>query len=133
MVEYAFALLEAGRLKPHERSIPELLKETTEAIRAEGFVRAPILVEARHHVILDGHHRYEALRSLGCSRIPVYLVDYAQDDIQVETWPGAILDHVTKEEVLEKALKGEVFPPKTTRHLLKTPLPEAPVMLEDLR
>ncbi len=132
-MEYEFALLEAGLLKPHERSIPELLRETTEAIRADGFVRAPILAENRHYIILDGHHRYEALLALGCSRIPVYLVDYAHDDVQVETWPGAILDHVTKEEVVERALSGETFPPKTTRHVLRTPLPDAPVELGELR
>lgn len=133
MVEYEYTLVEASRLKPHERSIPELLKETTAAIQADGFVRSPILVEDRHHIILDGHHRYEALLALGCTRIPVYLVDYDQEDIRVETWPGAVLDHVTKEEIVETVLAGERFPPKTTRHVLKRPLPDAPVKLEELR
>jgi hypothetical protein len=90
-------------------------------------------VENRHYIILDGHHRYQALLDLGCKRIPVYLVDYFQDAIRVETWPGAIVDHITKEEVVEAVLRGKLFPPKTTRHILETPLEDYPVNLEDLR
>lgn len=132
-VKYELVILEAHLLKPHEQSIPELLEETMEAIRREGYVRAPILVENRHYVILDGHHRYHALVGLGCKRIPVYLVDYFQEDIRVGTWPGAIVDHVTKEEVIKRVLDGELFPPKTTRHIVKTDLRDSPIMLDDLR
>ncbi len=132
-MKYERTFLDAHLVKPHERLIPELLRETTEAIRSEGYVRKPILVEDSHYVILDGHHRYQALVDLGCRRIPVYLVDYFQDDITVETWPGAIIDHVTKEEIIEKVLVGDLFPPKTTRHVLRTQLEEFPVMLDEIR
>ncbi len=132
-MQYEFVLMDAHLLKPHEQSIPELLKETTEVIGMEGYVRTPVLVEDRHFIILDGHHRYQALVDLGCKRIPVYLMDYFQEDIQVETWPGAILDHVTKDQVIQTVLDGELFPPKTTRHVLKASLEDVPTRLEDLR
>ncbi len=132
-MKHKFVLLESHLLKPHESLIPELLRETTEAIRREGYVNRPILVEDRHYIILDGHHRYQALLDLGCRKVPVYLVDYFQEDIRVVTWPGAIVDHITKEEVIEKVLNGELFPPKTTKHILRTPMGDAPVDLDDLR
>lgn len=132
-LQYEFALLEAHRLRPHEALNPELLKETEEAIRRDGFVREPILVEGGHHVILDGHHRYHALVNLGCRRIPVYVVDYFQDGIRVDTWPGAPVDRVPKEEVIERALNGDLFPPKTTKHMVEDPPGDSPVDLEALR
>lgn len=132
-MRYKFAILEARDLRPHEALIPELLDETKVAIERDGFVKIPILVEERHHIILDGHHRYQALLDLGCRKIPVYLVDYYQQDIEVKTWPGAILDRVTKDDVVAKVLAGGVFPPKTTRHVLHSHLREIKVRLEELR
>ncbi|MBI4416881.1 MAG: ParB N-terminal domain-containing protein [Euryarchaeota archaeon] len=120
-------------MRPHERTQPPLVKSTAKAIQADGFLGRPILVESKHHVILDGHHRWEALKVLGCSKIPVYLVEYADDGIGLTTWPGAIVSHVTKEEVVDRGLRGDLFPPKTTRHLVQGELPDVRVPLEDLR
>ena len=102
-------------------------------IRADGFLRKPILVEARHFVILDGHHRVEALRVLGCTRIPVYLVDYENAGITLTTWPGATVASVTKTEVVDHGVRGDPFPPKTTRHLVAIELEDVNVPLDDLR
>lgn len=132
-MEVKFALLEAHLLRPHESPNPELLEETREAILREGCLRRPLLVEGSRFVILDGHHRYHALLRLGCRRIPAYVVDYFQDGVRVETWPGAPVDRVAKEEVLRRAVEGDLFPPKTTRHVVSVPLEDAPVSLEDLR
>ncbi len=132
-MRYTFAILEAGALRPHEALIPELLEETRKAIEKDGYVRTPILVEDKHHIILDGHHRYQALMDLGCVRVPVCLVDYSHQDIEVQTWPGAMVDHVTKEDVVAKVLRGEVFPPKTTRHIVHSRPEKIKVKLEELR
>lgn len=130
-LELTFTLLDARVLKPHEEFLPKLLRETREAIEKEGFVRQPILVERDHYIILDGHHRYGALLELGCRRIPVYIVDYFQDAVRIDTWPDASVDRITKKEVVEAVLRGERFPPKTTRHRVELP-EDAPVNLEDL-
>jgi hypothetical protein len=118
--------------KPHEQTRPELLSELLEEIARDGVLKVPVLVEREHHVILDGHHRWEALRRLGCRRIPAYVVDYASEEISLTTWPGATVATVTKGEVVAHGVKGDLFPPKTTRHLLKEKLPESPVPLKDL-
>jgi len=132
-VKPTLELLDIRELRPHERTRHDLLEKLTRIIRRDGRLKLPILVERSHHVILDGHHRYEALRALGCVRVPSYVVDYSSADIGLTTWPGAIVDHVTKEEVIERGRTGNLFPPKTTRHILKVRLAEAPYELTDLR
>ncbi len=125
-------LLDIRIPKPHEQTRPDLLSQLIEEIERDGVLKVPVLLEREHHVILDGHHRWEALRRLGCRRIPAYVVDYSSEEISVTTWPGAIVATVTKEEVVAHGVKGDLFPPKTTRHLLREKLPDSPVPLKDL-
>ena len=131
-VQVRFEIVDATRLRGHERTRPELLHRLTEEIRRDGYVKKPLLVAEGSYVILDGHHRYWALRALGCVRIPVYLVDYASEEIQLTTWPEAAVTDVTKEEVLARA-ERDPFPPKTTRHIVQFPLEDHAVDLKDLR
>src|SRR6267143_6270921 len=84
-----FAVVELKRLHGHERIRPALLKELTEQIRRDGSLKRPILVAERDLVILDGHHRAEAMRSLGCAKIPAYLVDFESPLLHLRPWPGA--------------------------------------------
>ncbi|MCK5547543.1 MAG: ParB N-terminal domain-containing protein [Thermoplasmata archaeon] len=128
----SYKILEIDLLKQHEALIEEYMKEFLEVVRRDGFLRKPVLVDEEHLVILDGHHRVEALRLLGCKRIPVYLVDYNDDAIVLALWPGAVVSEVKKEDVIERGLKGDIFPPKTTKHIVKDELKEVRVYLKDL-
>jgi len=132
-VQPQFALVAIDRLRPHERTQPRLLAQVLDDLRTTGFVRRALLVEAEHLVILDGHHRYEALRRLGCTRAPVYLVDYEDDGIGLTTWPEATVKSVTKAEVIDRGVRGDPFPPKTTRHLVRFELQGVRVPLDELR
>ncbi len=132
--EFSFELLPIDRLRAHEATNPLLLRVTIEAIEREGEVRRPLLVEREHHIILDGHHRFAALRALGCRRAPAYVAAYSTPMIQLSTWPGAPVDHITKEEVVRQVMERKMlFPPKTTRHIVQVQLPDHPVSLEELR
>ena len=131
-VRASLVILDIRDVRPHEQTRPELLASLLAEIRRDGELKVPVLVEREHHVILDGHHRWEALRRLGCKRIPAYVVDYASEEISLTTWPGAIVATVTKEDVVAHGVRGDLFPPKTTRHLLAVKLPESPVPLKDL-
>lgn len=128
-----YAIVELARLRPHEQTRPPLLESLVAQIRADGCLRKPILVEEEHLVILDGHHRAAALRVLGCTRIPVYLLDYDDPAIGLTTWPEAVVATVTKEEVVARGIKGDLFPSKTTRHKIALEVDEVRVRLEDLR
>src|SRR5205807_9745236 len=113
-------------LHGHERIRPALLKQLAEQIRRDGFLKRPILVADGVHVILDGHHRAEGVRTLGCAKIPAYLVDYESDVVHLGTWPDATVRVVSKQEVIRRGLTQDLFPPKTTRHTVSGSFPERP-------
>ena len=125
------ALAGLSNVLPHERTVPENLLAVIRSLRATGeYTGPPILVERRHMVILDGHHRAEALRMLGARAVPALLVDYSDPGIILGSWRGA---RVSRREVLARALRGELFPPKTTRHIILFGLPSVRAPLELLR
>ena len=120
-------------LKPHEEirvKNMEQLKMMT--LRWGGYTK-PLLADADSGAILDGHHRYNVGLALGLRRLPVLLCDYLNDDdVEVEVWPNCGLLTLSKREVLDKALSGELFPPKSSRHILADDIPPIMVSLEEL-
>ncbi|HKZ98982.1 MAG TPA: ParB N-terminal domain-containing protein [Thermoplasmata archaeon] len=125
-------LLDLSLLRCHERIQPDLLDRIRNEIRVDGHLKRPILVADGDFVILDGHHRFEALRQLGARRIPAYVVDYHSETVQVGVWPDASVRHVTKEEVIRRGKTGNLFPPKTSRHTVRATVDDHPVPLGDL-
>src|SRR2546427_11202014 len=113
-----FEVLEIGRLHGHERVRPALLEELTDQIRTDGYLRRPILVADVDFVILDGHHRVEAVRALGARRIPAYLADYFSDVVQLGTWPAPVVSVVTQQDVTRHGRTGDLLPPQTSRPTL---------------
>jgi len=108
-------LLPLRLLKSHEQVVEPHVEELMSEIERDGVLRDPIYVDVVSKVILDGHHRTEALKRLGCRRIPAVLVRYFSPEIRVESWrPGV---KVTKREVIYRGLNGIKFPPKTSRHV----------------
>ncbi|WOE50728.1 ParB N-terminal domain-containing protein [Sulfuracidifex metallicus] len=77
--------IEADKLLRHEdinyqnfeRSLQEILKSKKVS---------PIIVDSKTLLVIDGHHRLAALRSLGYRRIPVMLVDYDSPTVKVYGW-----------------------------------------------
>jgi hypothetical protein len=115
----AVALLPIAHLRPHERTLPKKRREIQESISSSGVFRGPpILVESEHFIILDGHHRTAALKSLGCLFIPAILVSYSS--VRVKPFSGQNLPRL-KSLVIETALSGRLLPPKTTKHVYEAP------------
>ena len=103
-------------LKPHEAVIESLVNVQIKDILACGYIKYPIVVDARTLTILDGHHRVETLKRLGIGYVPAFLVDYAQD--YVDVYPLRKDIPVSKQSILDMAiLKKSVYPPKTSRHV----------------
>jgi hypothetical protein len=132
-MRYKFAIMKIEELRIHEAIQDDLLDDFISILRDDGVFKFPILVDEKDHVVLDGHHRVEALRRMGYTKIPVYLVDYWDEAIEVTTWPEAEIENVTKDMILEMGKSDEVFPPKTSRHTVKAELEEHHVPLEELR
>ena len=127
-----FELLDINLLHCHEEIQLPLLERVMEEIREDGYVKKPILVADQVWVILDGHHRYEALRRLGCRRVPAYVIDYFSDVVELSLWPTAKVKDVRKEDVVEHGRSGLLYTPKTTRHKIRIQLPDVFTDLEDL-
>jgi len=110
-------LAELNKLLQHEEADPEHLKELTQEIASDKILKHPIVVDEKTNVILDGEHRFNALKNLGCKRIPVIYVNYESPNIEVQTWRGN--HQITKREIIQAALTGKKFPPKTSRHMIR--------------
>lgn len=125
-----FRLLPLEVLRVHEEVVDADVAELVDALQVEGVVREPLWIDRASMTILNGHHRYNALRRLGARFAPAWLVDYNDPEIELGRWgPGPPL---TKAEVVQRAASGHPYPPKTTRHTIRHPLPHHGTPLEDL-
>jgi len=80
------ALLELHLLKPHEEVIDSLVRKLSNEMESEREVRDPLIIDEKDHVILDGMHRFNSLKRLGCRFAPCCLIDYDNPEIKVESW-----------------------------------------------
>jgi hypothetical protein len=107
-------LVENSSIKQHEMIREDHLKELIREIEKDGFINNPIIVDKKTRVILDGHHRFNAIKFLGLALSPVYLCDYKSEDIKIGSWRKG--EKVTKEMVIEAGLSGKLLEPKTSKH-----------------
>ena len=110
-------LVKMTELIGHEQTIEVYLEELKNTIRSDGVLKKPIVVDGKHKIIIDGHHRLEALKRLGCQKIPVYFINYESHMVRIESWGNT--EPITKDVVIRSALEGKKLPPKTTRHMVR--------------
>ena len=126
-------LVPVETLLPHEqvedKQVDKLERMT---LRWKAYTK-PLLVDRKTGTILDGHHRAEVAKRMELQCLPCVLVDYLEDDrVTLNVWPNCGRDSLEKEEVVKAALAGELFPPKTSRHLLSDHLPPISIPLSRL-
>lgn len=80
------ALLDINKLHDHEEINEEILRELTEEIKRDNELKYPIIVDKYSNVVLDGHHRFFALKNMGCKQISAFVIDYYNPNIIVESW-----------------------------------------------
>lgn len=126
-------LVPIHELLPHEETKSKNQQKLHQMTIKWGGYNKPLLVDVKSKVILDGHHRFRIGEALGLKFLPAILIDYLVDDrIQVMTWPNAESDSITKEEVIEMGLSGNLFPPKTSKHVFFGDLPPIFYSIEQL-
>ena len=129
----AVILVEHKVLKEHEEIIENNLNIRIKKIKKRGFYK-PIIADNQTNVILDGHHKWNAAKEFGLSKVPTIFVDYFKDaGVQVDVWPECGKDSITKEEVIKMGLSKNVFPPKTSKHSFDFEIPSLSIPLEKLR
>jgi hypothetical protein len=58
----------------------------------DDYQKNPIIIDNKHKIVLDGHHRLNILKYLGCSKIAAYSVDYLDnEEVQIKTWYPIII------------------------------------------
>lgn len=117
MINAKLQLTNLNELKQHEDVDPQHLKDLTQKIASDKILKFAIVADKNTKVILDGEHRFNVLKNLGCKKIPVVYVDYNSPYILVQSWRKD--KKLTKKDVIEAGLSGKKLPPKTSRHMIK--------------
>jgi len=110
-------LMNINELEEHEEVEFRQLERLKKQIRKDKMLKRPIVVDKNTKTIIDGHFRFNSLKQLGYSKIPVFLIDYSSPEILIRTWRDR--EKITKENVLFAGLNGKKFPPKTSKHMIK--------------
>lgn len=100
---------------PHEKVIidkKEVLKSSLK-YKDEYIIISTILICSQSNMIIDGHHRYTALKELGYDKVPVTIVNYFSDKIITDE-----NDAFSKKEIIYRSKTGDLFEPKSTKHLV---------------
>lgn len=121
-------LCSVSDLKPIEGHIEDKVPQLAAQIEHDGVWTQPVVIEEEHMLILDGHHRYQVALGMGLKRIPVVALSY--DDI--ELWSLRPECSVSREEVIARAISGDIYPKKTVKHDFKKVFPQVNTPLSEL-
>ncbi len=101
-IQLDIALVEIEELLLHEETISGRLDALKEEIERAGILKSPVIVGKESLVLLDGAHRVEALRSLGCRFMCTCLVDYLSPEIKVDRWCRVISSPIAIEDFISR-------------------------------
>jgi hypothetical protein len=110
-------LVELSTLRQHEEANAARLRELKKEIESDKILKFAIAVDKNTNVILDGEHRFNALKELGCRKVPVVFVDYDSPSIEVHAWRKG--ENLTKKDVIEAGLSQKKLPPSTSKHMIR--------------
>lgn len=122
------SLISIEKLKPIEDFIKERADQLFDTISKNEYWIKPIVIEREHHLILDGHHRFDVAKRMGLTHIPVVIVDYKD----IEIWSLRPEEKVTHELVVSRALSDNIYPNKTVKHHFPFAIPECKIPIKNL-
>ncbi len=78
-------IIRINQISTHEDIDLNNLLKVIECIKKTKEIN-PIILDEENFMIIDGHHRFYAMKMLGFSKIPAYLIDYRKDYVKVNKW-----------------------------------------------
>jgi len=120
-------LVQVATLVPHEEHDEVWAVQLATKIMADDVWTAPIVVERRKSVIMDGHHRFRAAQILRLRTIPAVIVSYGDPGVSLFSW--RIGEVWTPESLIARAGRRELLPMKSTRHVFSPPIGEVVIPL----
>lgn len=106
-------LLSPLALKPHEQTESRRIRHVIDLLLREQAWTQPICVDEQSLCVMDGHHRRLAAIHLGLAAVPVIAFNY--DEIRLGSRRAGV--RIEANELIDRAMRGALFPPKSTRHV----------------
>ncbi len=87
MIQCRIVLKDIEDLYGHEQVVRPQVDFLKDNLKRLGYFFRPILIVKKFNVVLDGHHRVQALKEMGGVRIPCIEIDYLDNsEITLATW-----------------------------------------------
>lgn len=109
-------ITDIATLKPHLTTDQQRVRDVQKDMLHTALVQKAIMVDRKTRVILNGHHRYQAIRELGFGKIPVWHVDYIEDSGIGFSRSSPVQD---KRTVLEAGLASRLLPQASVQHVIE--------------
>ena len=108
-------LIDIDYLNPHEKIIEKKKTLLTKFIKSYDsyYIISSIVCCHETLLIIDGHHRFFALKELGFKKVPVTLIDYKNDIIRT----GKI-NPLDKNYIIDIGKSSALLEPKSTEHAI---------------
>ena len=108
-------LLDINMLNPHEKVIEKKKTLLAKFIKSyeNYYIISSIVCCDQTLLIIDGHHRYFAMKELGFKKVPVTLIDYQSDSIRTGK-----KNALSKEYIINFGKSSDLLEPKSTEHAI---------------
>ena len=106
-------LIDINKLNPHEKIIEKKKSSLAKFIKSyEGYyIISSIVCCHESFLIIDGHHRYFALKELGIKKAPVTMIDYKSNNIRTGK-----KNPLEKKYIIDIGKSSNLLEPKSTEH-----------------
>ena len=106
-------MIDIDLLNPHEKIIEEKKISLVKFIKSyeSYYIISSIVCCHETLLVIDGHHRYFALKDLGFKKVPVTLIDYKSDSIRT-----GIMNPLDKKFIVDVGKSSTLLEPKSTEH-----------------
>lgn len=106
-------LIDINTLNPHEEIIEKKKTSLAKFIKSyeDYYIISSIVCCHKSLLIIDGHHRFFALKELGFTKVPVTLVDYTSESIRTGK-----MNPLSKDYIVNVGHSPNLLEPKSTEH-----------------